>query len=156
MASYLAQDSLVQDRQLKVLEINIPFAITANATPASKTVVSDEPARLFLNTEGITGISVANGALTTAELAAITFATATDSTGIGNLLVQFNEQIQKVISIELVRRNGSEFITGTFPTGATTGITLLGDKVVANFDSAVNFATTDYTANVCVKVAVPV
>lgn len=142
MSSYDAKQSNVLARQLKVQRLSIPFLITANATPASKTVSVDEPSILFLNVEGISGITVAAGALTTAELAAITFATATDSTGVFNALVKIDESLSKVCSAQIVSRAGaSDIVAATFPTGATSGITLLGNKIVLNLDSGRNFAS---------------
>lgn len=143
--SYQAKNELVRGRQLKVQEVSIPFKITANATPASKTVERDEPALLFLNVEGISGITLAAGAVdSSAELSAITFATATDSTGVFNALVRIGEQLRKVCSARIVSRNGtSDIVAATFPTGATSGISSVGDKVVLNFDAGRSFASVD-------------
>lgn len=147
MPSYQAKDEKVLNRQLKVQKLAIPLFVNSNAVPASKTANSDEPSMLFMNVEGIAGITLANGAVdSAAELAAITFAPATDATGVLNLLVRIGEPIQKVVYAQIVRRNGNEVISCTFPTGSTDGVTSLGDKIVLNADSAVNFATTDYDA----------
>jgi len=156
MPNYQAQNELTLSRQLKVVELAIPFSVTANATPASKTVTRDEPAMLFVNVEGISGITLANGAVdTAAELSAITFATATDTTGVYNLLLRVGEQVSKVVSAQVVKNNvggaSSEAITCTYPTGATSGITSLGDKLVFNCDTNTSFATTDYSATLVVR-----
>lgn len=152
MPNYQAKNEKTLSRQLKVQELAIPMFITANATPASKTQVNDEPSMLFMNTEGISGITLANGAVdSAAELAALTFAAATDATGVYNLLVRIGEQVQKVVSAQVVRRDGNEVISCTFPTGSSQGITSLGDKIVLNCDSAVNFATTNYDASLVIR-----
>jgi hypothetical protein len=152
MPNYQAKNELTLSRQLKVQELAIPLFVTANATPASKTVANDEPAMLFINTEGISQITLANGAVdTAAELSAITFATATDATGVYSMLVRIGEQVSKVVSAQVIRRDGNEVISCTFPTGATTGISSLGDKIVLNADSAVNFATTNYDASLVIR-----
>lgn len=153
--SYMSQDSLIQDRQLEVLRLSIPLSIVANATPASKTQSNDEPARLFLNTEGVQQITLANGAVSSvAELSAITFASPSDATGVFNLLLKFNEPVIKVCSAMLVRSNGQEVISCTLTSAPASGITSAGSSVVLNADSAVNFATTNY--NACLEIAVQV
>lgn len=155
MPNYQAQDSQVLSRQLKVIELAIPLNVTANGTPASKTQTTDEPALLFINTEGKTGISVATGAFdTSAEAAAITFATATDATGVYNLLLRVGEQIAKVVTAEVHKNlvsGATEVLTCSSPTGASRFVTSVGDKMVFNLDSAVNFATTDYDATLRVS-----
>lgn len=152
MPSYQAKQELQSRRQLKVQKMSIPFLITANATPASKVVTRDEPGILFLNVEGISGITVAAGAMdTSAELSAITFATATDSTGVFNACVRVGEQIAKVCSARITSRAGaSDVVAATFPTGATTGITSVGDKIVLNLDCGRDFsaANGDYCLEV--------
>lgn len=155
MPNYQAQNQNTLSRQLKVVELAIPFNVTANGTPASKTQTTDEPSLLFINTEGLTGISVASGAFdTSAEAAAITFATATDATGVYNLLLRVGEQVQKVVSAEVTRNlvsGATELLTCSNPTGATRYVTSLGDKLVFNLDSGVNFATTNYDATLIVR-----
>lgn len=150
--SYDAKNELVRGRQLKVQEVAIPFLITANATPASKVITRDEPALLFLNVEGINQCTVAAGAFdSSAEAAAVTFATPTDSTGVFGCLVRINEPVQKVVSARIVSRAGaSDIVAATFPTGATSGITSLGDKIVLNLDCGRDFsaANGDYALEI--------
>ena len=155
MANYDAKDVIVRDRLLETLEICIPFLITHNATPASKSMNEDEPALLFLNTQGIQDITLADGAVdSAAELAALTFAAPNDASGIFNLLLRINEPVIKIVSAQILQRGGSEMINCTFVTGSTNGITSAGNKVVFNADSAVNFATTDYDATLVVNYVV--
>ena len=152
MSSYQAKNEKTLARQLKVEELAIPLFVTANAVPANKTQASDEPALLFINTQGISGITLANGAVdSAAELAAITFASATDTTGIYNLLLRVGEQVVKVVSAQVVRRDGNEVISCTFPTGALNGISSAGDKIVLNCDSAVDLSATNYDASLLVR-----
>lgn len=144
MANYQPKNELTSRRALRVQRLCIPFFITSNATPASKTVTRDEAQMLFLNVEGIAGITLALGAVdTAAELSAITFTAPVDTTGILNALVRVGEQVTKVMSVKCVKRNATEITAGTAPTGATAFITSLGDKIVVNVDTATNFATTD-------------
>ena len=159
--SYDCKGNLQRLAQLKTCELVLPFSITHNATPANKTITNDNPSVLFLKLQG-TGqdyTTVANGGFdTSAESSAITFATATDTTGVFNVLVRCGEAVGKVISVALYETGATaigdtsgapEILMGTSPTGApSTFLTSVGDKIVANFDSAVNFATTDYNGYV--------
>lgn len=152
MPNYQAKDEKTLSRQLKVQELAIPMFIEGNAIPASKTQSSDEPSMVFMNTEGIQGITLAAGAVDSAdELAAITFATADDGTGVYNLLVRIGEQVEKVVTAQVVRRDGNEVISCTFPTGAEEGITSAGDKIVLNCDTAVDLSAANYDASLVVR-----
>lgn len=142
MATFDAKDDLVRGRAQKVQRLVIPLAITANATAASKTVATDEPGILFINVEGIVGISTATGALATGEVAP-TLATATDSTGVINVCVLIQEPLLKVMHLELVSRNlsaaGGHLKAGqilAFSTG-TGG----GNSIFANITTGVNLAS---------------
>ena len=141
--AYEAKNQQVRARQLKVQKLSIPFLIGTHATPASKTVTRDEPALLFLGVEGINGLTVALGAFdTSAEVGAITFATAADTTGIFSAVVRIGEQLSKVCSAKIVSRAGtSDVVAATFPTGATAGISSVGDKIVLNFDAGRDFSS---------------
>jgi len=152
MPNYQAQNQNTLSRQLKVVELAIPLNIVANATPASKVQSNDEPSILFIATEGKNGITVASGAYdTTAEADAITLATANDANGIYSLLLRVGEQVSKVVTAEVHQNFATENITATVPTGSTVFITSLGDKLVLNLDSAVNFASTNYNATLVVR-----
>lgn len=152
MGNYVAKNELTRGRQLKVQTLAIPFFITHHATPASKSLASDEPGMVFLKTEGKSNLTLADGAVdSAAELSAITFATVTDSTGIFSALVRVGETIDKVMYVRLVKRNGAEAVVGTPPTGATTFISSGGDKIVANFDTATDLSAAD--GDYCLEVA---
>jgi hypothetical protein len=155
----MAKDSLIQDRQLEVLEVCIPLFITGNATPASKTLANDEPARLFLNAQGISQITLANGAVdSSAELSAITFQSLAsgDASGKFSGLLRINEPIVKVLSLELIQRTGGNSVVSCDLTSApSSGITSGGDKVV--FDatvSSVNFSSANLDACLVARVQV--
>lgn len=150
--SYFPKDSAVAQKQLRVQELCLNFAVTANATPASVVVSVDDPSLLFLKTEGTNRITLAAGAVdSAAELSAITFASATDATGIFNALVRINEPLAKVVCAQLVSRTTTESLAGTLTSAPATGITSAGDKIVLNFDSAGNFATTNYDGCIIVR-----
>lgn len=152
--SYDAKNELVRARQLKTQRLVLPFTVVGHATPASKTVSQDDPAVLFLNFEGKTGITLALGAVdSAAELSDITFATATDTTGIFNALIRISETVQKVIVARITKRGdatATNSVNATFPTMSVgaLGITSVGDKIVLNFDTATAFevAATSYWA----------
>lgn len=155
MANFYPKTPLVMNRALEVQRLSIPLLITANATPASKVVTVDEPGILFVNVQGITGISVANGALASTETPPA-LATATDSTGVINVEVLINEVLVKVMHIELITRNLNAsplVIPGqilAFSTGA--GVSgLVGADLFANFTTGVNLGTTNLDACLVVE-----
>lgn len=144
MSNYDAKHELTRARQLKTQRLAIPLFIDADATPASVTLVSDEPGMVFCKSEGVDQITLALGAVdTAAELSAITFTAANDANGIFNVICRVGETIEKVVSVKLHRRNSSTDVTisGTTPTGVTGYITSGGDKIAANFDTGVNYAS---------------
>lgn len=148
---YQPKDSQVYSRQLKVQRLSIPFTVTHNATPASKTSTVDEPGLLFFNFAGITGITSAAGAIDSIGETLPTLATATDSTGVFNVLIKINEPLAKVCSISIKGRAGASGITDFCQILAfTTGSVNAGQSIVANITSGVNFGTTDLDA--CLQV----
>ncbi len=143
--AYQSKNEGVQARRLKTQRLVLPFSVVGHATPASKTVTRDEPSILFLNFEGVSGITLALGAVDSAgELSDITFASATDSTGVFNVLVRVGEQVQKVVLARLCKRGAVEAnVCATDPTMSVgaAGITTAGDKIALDFDCTTNFAT---------------
>lgn len=149
-ASFQAKQSNVLNRQLEVQRLVIPFTVTSNATPASKVITNDEPSVLFMNFEGITGISIAAGALVTGEVAP-SLASATDSTGVFNVCVLINEPLVKVMHMEIVSRTIASGIVKpaailAFSTGTNGGM-----SVFANVTSGVNFSSTSLDACLVVE-----
>jgi hypothetical protein len=106
-------------------------------------LTKDEPALLFLKVEGIDQCTVAAGCFdTSAEASAITFATSADSTGIFSCVVKISESLSKVVSARIVSRAGtSDIVAATFPTGATSGISSAGDKIVLDFNAGRDFSS---------------
>jgi len=147
--SYSSKDELVQNRQLKVQRVSIPLLITGNATPASVVPRNDEPARLFLQTEGVNQITAA---LDTNETATYTVATPADATGVFRLLFKVKESVEKVACAYVVNR-----IDGTFEPcflGSATGITTGsggGKSIMLGCDSDVNLASADLNACLVVE-----
>lgn len=149
MARYQAKDSGVLQRQLKVQTLVIPFTCSASATPSAKVVTNDEPSILFLNFQGNTGITQANGALEAGETLP-SLATATDSTGVINILALIHEPLVKVMRVTFAPRNGATGATGTV-LAFTTGSTNSGQSVVANITTGVNLTTTAIDACIVVE-----
>lgn len=146
--SYESKNSLVQGRQLKVQRLVIPFTVTANATPASVVLRSDEPGILFLRSEGVDQITTASGALASGETATYTNAPV-DANGILNLFVKIQpeDSCSKVMQARIVSR-----ITGVDQPvflGDADGKSSLGN-IMLTLDSTVNFATTNFDA--CLEV----
>lgn len=146
--SFDSKNELVLNRQLKVQKLSIPFALTANATPASVVLANDEPAIMFLQSEGVNQITAA---LDTNETA--TFATSpVDANGTLNVLIKVRESVLKVVSARMASR-----ITGVAQPlflGSATGITTGsggGKSIMLTLDSSVNHATTNVDASIEVE-----
>lgn len=99
--SYNSKDELVLGRQLKVQRLSIPFVITAHATASAVVISRDEPAILFLKTEGVDEI-------TAAADGSPTFTAPDDSDGIFNILVVLNESVAKVMNARVVGRTAAK------------------------------------------------
>ncbi len=143
--SFQPKDSQVMGRANKVQRICIPLTITHHATPASKAIASDEPSLVFVKTEGLNQITEAAGALETGETLP-TLATATDSTGVINVLVKIGEPLQKVISVKLTSRGATQMGKQGQVLAFTTVSTNCGKSVVANITTGVDLAAADIDA----------
>jgi hypothetical protein len=106
-------------------------------------LTKDEPALLFLSVQGINECTTSTGCFdSSAEQSAITFASATDSTGVFSCVVKVFEPLAKVCNARIISRAGSsDIVSATFPTGATSGISSGGDKIVLNFDAGRDFSS---------------
>lgn len=132
-----AKKPIVREKQLKVQSLYLPFSIVGNATPASVAVTRDDPAILFIRTEGTDSITEAAGALDAGETDP-SFATEVDANGVFSLLVKIEEAIHKVVAAKIIRRNGQEVISCSM--ADTDGISANGDKIVLNADSGVDLS----------------
>lgn len=151
MSTYEPKDSRVKARALEVQRLVIPLAITHNATPASKVLANDEPAVLFLKTQGLTQITIASGALDAGEATPTFDSAAADSTGTFNMLVRINEAVSKIMAAQVIdRATGAAypcFINST-PLDAN------GTKLLLNCTTSVSLATTDLNACLMVEYVV--
>ena len=142
---FLPKDGAVQEQAMQVQTLCLPLAITHNATSASVVVTVDNPSLLFVKTEGTNRITLADGAVdSAAELSAITYTSASDASGVTNILVRVNEQLSKVVSIKFFSRTSASLVKcGTLTSAPTTSITSAGDKIVCDLTHGVDLATTD-------------
>lgn len=138
--SYNAKNELVQNRQLKVQRLVIPFLITGNATPASVVLANDEPALLFLKTQGVNQITPA---LDPAD-GTPTLAAANDASGIFNLMVKISEPVGKVMHAYVQSRDAAAIVGCTLAN--TSGVTAAGDKIVLNCDHTVDLSAANLNA----------
>lgn len=153
MPSFYPKDSLVDDRQLKVQRLVIPFSIVGSATAANVSISCDEPSILFIRTEGNDQITTASGALSSGETATYSVSPS-DSSGIFNVLVKINgEPVQKVCEASLWRRD-----TGTpqvVKLGDADGLSSLGKiMLTVDCDLALNSGSNTLDAALCVAYVV--
>ena len=146
--SYQAKNEGPLDVQLKVQELCLPFSITASATPAAVVVAQDDPAVLFIKTEGVDRITSAAGALDSGE-AVPTYVSQNDANGLFSVLVKVGEPIGKVVGAYIVRRTAHGL--DTCKLANTTGISANGDKIALDCDSGVNLTTTSLDAVLVLK-----
>lgn len=142
MPNFPAKDELVLGRQLKVQRLVIPFVITHHATASAVAISRDEPALLFLKTQGIDQITaVADGSPS--------FTSANDANGIFNLLVKISEPVAKVMHAEVISRDAAALVVCTLAN--TSGLSAAGDKIVLNCDTAVDLSAADLNACLCLE-----
>lgn len=149
--SYQAKDSAVRGRQLKVQRLSIPLLITGHATPASVVAKADEPAIMFVQTEGVDGITVAKGALDSGQ-AVPSFTAADDSDGKFGVLIRVGEQVGKIVSFSVSpRATGS---TASVTLANTTGLDSVGDKICLDVDTAVDLSAANLDCTLTVEYVV--
>lgn len=149
MPNYQAKSSDVLRRQLKVERLVIPFTVTANATPASKSLANDEPSVLFMNAQGVTQISVANGALDSGEAVPSFDLALSDAGGTLNVLVKISEQIVKIMQARVSNRSTGA-VYACYHNVSNPDTDANNDKLLLNINTGVNFATTSLDA--CIEV----
>jgi hypothetical protein len=145
MPSFYPKSELVQNRQLKVQRLVIPFAITGNATPASVAISRDEPALLFLKTQGVDQITAALDAGDGTP----TFVSQNDANGLFSAMIKVGEQVQKVMNARIIRRNAHALDTAKL--ADTDGITAVGDKIVLDCDTGVDLSAANLDACLVVE-----
>jgi|SRR5271165_4378951 len=146
MANVYPRNDRAFQRAVEVQRLVIPFYITHNATPASKVLSTDEPTICFLQAQGVTQISVANGALNPGESSPPFDLSAADATGDFNLMVNLQDQKDSVVKIMHAqisnRANGAVYPcyhNSTNPDIAGPN----SNQMLLNCHSSVNLASTD-------------
>jgi hypothetical protein len=157
-SGYYPKSSQVMQRSIEVARLVIPFSITHNATPASKILATDESSILFLQSQGITQISVASGALDQGESVPPFDLSALDSSGAFNLLVNVapgevpgsnGDKPVKIMQARISDRNtGASY--PCYHNVTNPDIDVNGTKMLLNCASGVNLATTDL--NGCLEI----
>lgn len=143
--AYNAKDEKVLNRQLKVQRLVIPFTIVGHATASAVSISRDEPALLFVKTEGVDQITAA---LASGD-GTPSFTAANDANGIFNLMVKIGESVEKVCSARVVGRTSAKDFICTL--ADTDGITAVGDKIVLDCDGDVALNASN-TLNACLVV----
>ena len=148
MPNYPAKSDQVLGAQLKVQELCLPFVITGNATPASVAISVDDPALLFLRTEGVNKITAA---LDTAD-GTPSIVSPVDANGLFAAMIKVGEPVGKVLAALIVRRDAHGL--DTCKLADTDGITAAGDKIILNCDSGVDLSAANLNACLVVKYVV--
>lgn len=148
------------ERAIEVQRLVIPFTITANASPASKSLATDEASVLFLQTENKTQINSTSGALSPGENAPTFDLTATDASGDFNLLVNVapGDDVTGDHPVKIMQAQVIDRITGVaypcYPNSSNPDIDTVGTKMLLNCHSSVDLATTDMDACLSIEYTV--
>lgn len=140
--AYESKDELVKGRQLKVQRLVIPFSIVGHATASLVSISKDEPALLFIKTEGVDQITAATDG-------SPSFTSASDANCVFNILVKINESVAKVMAARVQLRDTVNKIYGC-SLANTTGLTAAADKIVLNCDGDVALNASN-TLNACLE-----
>lgn len=143
---FYPKDSLAADRALKVQKLSIPLKVTHNATPASVSLVNDEPSVLYLQSQGVDQITAADSSASYAD-------SPVDSEGDLNVLIKVGESVAKVMEARLRNRiTGTEYAL-VQDGNSTQGVSPNGN-IMLSVATSVNFGTTDLDACLSVEYAV--
>lgn len=144
--AYDSKNELVRANQLKSQSLHLNFSVAGNATPASVVVTADDPALLFIKTEGTDRITVAQGALDSGDTTP-TYTAPNDANGQFAVLVRVGEKVKKVKSAKCVRRNGQEVIScelTSSPSDSIAGVDKT--KIALNCNSGAAFTSGTFDA----------
>jgi hypothetical protein len=139
-------NSVVENEQLKTRTLAVSIAITASATPASKTVETNLPGVAYLRTEGKTATADA------VEDLSSDFATAADATGVFGLLLDGSklnaDDVSEVLAVRADVSNGVGTLAVSSPSGGSevTAYLTTDGNIAVDLDSNQNLTTTDINA----------
>lgn len=145
MPNYYAKSELVQNAQLKAQELCLPLSIVGNGTPANVVVSVDDPAILFLKTQGVDKITPA---LSPAD-GSPSLVAQNDANGLFSAMIKLDEQVGKVLCAQLVNRKAHSAESAKLAN--VTGITAAGDKIVLDCDSSVDLSAANLDACLIVR-----
>lgn len=135
---YLNKNEAVHDYMLKQRRLVIPFAVTGNATPASKTHTVDAPQLVFLSFEGQTAIAAA-------EDSGQNLTAPNDANGIIGVLVKVGETVRKVLQVKVEQRDGTTSTVATAVT-ALKGASSSGVTASGNIAASITITGLDLSA----------
>lgn len=135
--SFSAKSTEVRGVQLKVQELSLSYQIVGNATPANVVVKIDDPSVLFIQTESTSasGSSDLDAKVQSGET--FTHAASVDVNGEYSCMVEIQEKLKKVVSVEVRDRFTGEVIPSkavSAPSSAIISVESAGDKDAIVFD----------------------
>lgn len=117
------KNSAVNDYAIREERLCVPFSITANATPASKSNSNDLPAAMVLSLEGQTSTASAIDS-------GCNFTTESDSTGIFGVLVHNLGTVNKLLNVDC-RMLSSGTVALSSKGASSSGVTASGNIAVS-------------------------
>jgi len=128
MSDILEKNALYNDHMIRQRHLVAKVKILGNATPASKTHISDISDSIILRSEGL--ISIADGI----EDLSASFTAANDINGIFGILIQV-ENCQKILKAQVLNEAGTDELNSSFISSSK--------NIGLDMDSAINLSTTD-------------
>lgn len=139
--AYDAKNSAVLDYSIKSERLLIPFAIVANATPASKTNSNDLAPAMVLALEGQTAAAAAIDSGTN-------FTAPVDSTGNFSVLVTNLGTVKKLLKVEVIDPS-SGTVTVARKGASSTGVTASGN-IAVSVDSSLDLSSVSLSGTLCI------
>lgn len=151
MGMFYPKNENVRRRTDQVTRLNLGFKIVGSATAANVAITIDDPTMLYLKTEGVDQITAALASTETGP----TYASATDSTGVTNALVDIGEPLSKVVAAYLVSRTANLVsyanVTATPATGLVVNSAATSSKICLDLKLGVAINAAN-TCNSCLVV----
>lgn len=139
--SYFIKSAAAEDYRVKSQRLCIPFAIVANAAPASKTYSSDLPSVMTLSLEGLTAAAAAIDSGTN-------FTAPADATGIFGILLHDLGVVAKLHKFEVVNLSSGTVVV-TAKGASSSGVTASGN-IAVSVDSSLDLSMVSLSALLCV------
>lgn len=146
MSTFYSKNSTVQDRQLKVQRLCIPFTVTASATSANVVLTSDETSIMFMQTTGNDQITAQDSAAEAAYAG-----TLSDSSGNFRILLVLGEKALKICRAVITSRTDGTAKACYPDTGGSPAGVAASGNVMLYAPTGVNFTTTSLDACLVVE-----